>query len=341
LSKSDVGKKKGKQNYMQRGLTVFIVLVTILMLPNGASAELVLGPNGHTYEVVIAPSTSVGDANAAATGTEKFGVTGHLATITSLEEDLFLDSIRAAAVASAGVPAEFWVGGFQVANSTAADVGWYWTNGEGDIIKGVTYTNWLPATELDPAEPNDGWAGIVGSTPGIEDNEENQMAIGLNDLFGWNDEFNSGSGNIGGYIVEYDTSIATRVTGGGWIDSPEGAFPEDPDLTDKANFGFVAMSQKDEAQPKGQIEFQVGDLNFHSGDYDVLVVKSDGIEAEFSGSGKLNGEEGYSFKAWVSDDKSDDTLHIIILDGVNLIYDSGDQPLSGGNITIHIDKPKK
>ena len=315
----------------QRRLALFAAVISVLILPNGASAELVLGPNGHTYEVIINVGISWTDANAVAASAEpQFGVSGHLATITSLEEDLFLDSIRVAA--SSGVPQEFWVGGFQVANSAAADVGWYWTNGEGDIIEGVTYTNWLPATELDPAEPNDGWAGKVGSTPGIEDNEENQLAIGLHGYFGWNDERNTESGNIGGYIIEYDTSIATRVTGGGWIIDDDG---------ERANFGFIAMSQKDDAQPKGQIEFQVSDLNFHSGDYDVLVVESDGTNAEFSGIGTLNGEEGYSFKVWISDGEPDDTLQIIILNGEDLIYDSGDQPLSGGNITIHIGKPKK
>ena len=39
--------------------------------------------------------------------------------------------------------------------------------------------------------------------------------------------------------VVYDPS-AGFVTGGGWIDSPEGAYIPDPSLTGKANFGFVS-----------------------------------------------------------------------------------------------------
>ena len=40
-------------------------------------------------------------------------------------------------------------------------------------------------------------------------------------------------------VVVYDPS-AGFVTGGGWIDSPAGAYTADPSLTGKANFGFVS-----------------------------------------------------------------------------------------------------
>ena len=41
------------------------------------------------------------------------------------------------------------------------------------------------------------------------------------------------------YIVVYDPS-AGFVTGGGWINSPMGAYAANPSLTGKANFGFEA-----------------------------------------------------------------------------------------------------
>ena len=41
------------------------------------------------------------------------------------------------------------------------------------------------------------------------------------------------------FLVAYDPS-GGFVTGGGWIDSPAGAYAPDPTLTGKANFGFVS-----------------------------------------------------------------------------------------------------
>ncbi len=66
------------------------------------------------------------------------------------------------------------------------------------------------------------------------------------------------------YIIVYDTS-AGLVTGGGWIDSPEGAYTADSTLTGKANFGFVSKYKKGADVPIGQTEFQfkVADLNFY------------------------------------------------------------------------------
>jgi hypothetical protein len=45
-------------------------------------------------------------------------------------------------------------------------------------------------------------------------------------------------------LVVYDPS-AGFVTGGGWINSPAGAFV-DPTLTGKASFGFVSASERDD-----------------------------------------------------------------------------------------------
>jgi len=58
------------------------------------------------------------------------------------------------------------------------------------------------------------------------------------------------------YIVVYDPEGAF-VTGGGWIDSPEGAYAPDPSLTGKANFGFNAKYKKGANEPIGNTEFQL------------------------------------------------------------------------------------
>jgi hypothetical protein len=96
------------------------------------------------------------------------------------------------------------------------------------------------------------------------------------------------------FVVVYDPS-GGFVTGGGWIDSPAGAYTPDPTLTGKANFGFVAKYKKGANKPDGntQFQFKAGDLNFHSSEYEWLVVA--GARAKFKGSGTINGSGDYGF----------------------------------------------
>ncbi|WP_345244661.1 T9SS type A sorting domain-containing protein [Nibrella saemangeumensis] len=96
------------------------------------------------------------------------------------------------------------------------------------------------------------------------------------------------------YAVAYDPS-AGFVTGGGWIDSPAGAYSVEPTLTGQANFGFVAKYQKGATVPTGNTEFQfhLGNLHFKSTVYEWLTVA--GARAQFKGSGTLNGVGEYGF----------------------------------------------
>jgi parallel beta-helix repeat protein len=102
------------------------------------------------------------------------------------------------------------------------------------------------------------------------------------------------------YIAIYD-STEGHVTGGGWIDSPAGAYTADPDLTGKASFGFVSKYKKGTTVPEGNTEFQfkAGDLNFHSSEYDWLVVA--GAKAQFKGTGTINGHGSYKFMITATD----------------------------------------
>ncbi|HWJ02281.1 MAG TPA: PKD domain-containing protein, partial [Verrucomicrobiae bacterium] len=151
------------------------------------------------------------------------------------------------------------------------------------------------------------------------------------------------------YIVVYDPS-AGFVTGGGWIDSPAGAFANDPGLAGKASFGFVAKYQKGATVPTGQTQFnfQIGNLNFHSTSYDWLVVS--GARAQYKGSGTINGTGDFQFMLTGVDGDilgggSPDKFRIKISDKAsgNIIYDnllgnSDDAEPSGitsGNIVIH------
>jgi hypothetical protein len=95
-------------------------------------------------------------------------------------------------------------------------------------------------------------------------------------------------------VVIYDPN-GGFVTGGGWIQSPPGAYVPDPDLLGKATFGFVSKYAKGATFPTGQTEFQfqVANLNFHSSSYEWLIVS--GARAQFKGSGTINGTGNYGF----------------------------------------------
>ena len=152
------------------------------------------------------------------------------------------------------------------------------------------------------------------------------------------------------YVVVYDPADGF-VTGGGWIDSPAGAYPADPTLTGKANFGFVSKYKKGTTKPTGntQFNYHAGDLKFHSTNYQWLVVT--GPHAKFKGSGTINGDSDYGFMMTATDGQQNggggvDRLRIkiwvkstgaIIYD--NQIGDAEDSNASdaieGGSVVIH------
>jgi len=147
-------------------------------------------------------------------------------------------------------------------------------------------------------------------------------------------------------IVVYDPS-GGFVTGGGWIDSPAGAYVPDDLLVGKATFGFVSKYKKGASTPMGSTEFQfhAAGMNFHSSSYQWLVVTGQGDYAKFKGEGTVNGgtcevDGPYKFQLWAGDDDPD-TFRIKIWCedefGVETdLYDNGfDQAISAGNIVIH------
>lgn len=147
-------------------------------------------------------------------------------------------------------------------------------------------------------------------------------------------------------VVVYDPE-AGYVTGGGWINSPQGAYSVDQSLSGKANFGFVSKYQKGANVPTGQTEFQfkAGNLNFHSDIYQWLVVAGD--KAQFKGTGSVNGVAGYNFLLTATDSESGpDKFRIKITGDNGVVYDnvqgSSDDPnsanpqeIGGGSIIIH------
>ena len=100
-------------------------------------------------------------------------------------------------------------------------------------------------------------------------------------------------------VAVYDPT-AGFVTGGGWIYSEAGADKVNESAEGKATFGFVSKYKKGANVPTGQTEFQfkAGDLNFHSSEYQWLVVNRDGTNAQFKGTGTINGTGEYKFMLW-------------------------------------------
>jgi hypothetical protein len=143
------------------------------------------------------------------------------------------------------------------------------------------------------------------------------------------------------YVVVYDPA-AGFVTGGGWINSPVGAYKPDPSLAGKATFGFESKYKKGANAPIGNTEFyfKAAALTFHSSNYEWLVVTGRGY-AQYKGTGTISGMGDYKFMLWAGDG-SPDTFRIRIWEehGATAIetdvYDNGfDQAIGGGSIVVH------
>jgi hypothetical protein len=149
------------------------------------------------------------------------------------------------------------------------------------------------------------------------------------------------------YVVVYDPS-AGFVTGGGWINSPAGAYVANPSLSGKATFGFVSKYKKGQSIPDGDTEFQfqAAGFNFKSTSYEWLVIA--GSKAQYKGSGMINGTGDYFFML-TAIDGSPDKFRIKVWDKTSLdvIYDNQvnaldtsdtadpTTALAGGSIQIH------
>jgi len=160
------------------------------------------------------------------------------------------------------------------------------------------------------------------------------------------------------FIVVYDPA-AGFVTGGGWIESPAGAYtPEDAsdaDITGKANFGIVSRYRRGRTTPTGKVNFRfrAADIDFRARALDWMVIT--GASIRIRGTGKFKRQSGSSqFQITAldadlnaGDAHTADAFRIRIwneTDGV--IYDNalgvddsegdgGTTELGGGSIVIH------
>ena len=149
------------------------------------------------------------------------------------------------------------------------------------------------------------------------------------------------------FIVVYDANSGS-VNGAGWIWSEVGwcsLSPECAATEGRANFAFVSGYQQGANVPTGntQFRFRVGGLTLDSDLYEWLVVNQGGTNAQFKGSGTINGElapsgEAYQFMIWAKDDDPDTFRIKIWWDDAGteqVVYDTGvKQPIGAGRINV-------
>jgi len=162
------------------------------------------------------------------------------------------------------------------------------------------------------------------------------------------------------YLSVFDPS-ASFVTGGGWINSPEGALAADPNVIGRANFGFVSRYKKgkngftSEVDGNTEFQFQAGVLSFKSTMHESGSLVISGQRATYRGTGTINGQAGYKFVVvaidghWNGQNNPDRFRIKISTTSDVVIYDNqmgSDENtedatvIGGGSIVIHEVKTK-
>jgi PKD repeat protein len=147
-----------------------------------------------------------------------------------------------------------------------------------------------------------------------------------------------------GYVVVYDPS-AGWVTGGGWIESREGAYAEAPAAGGKLSFALLVRYQANATTPSGNADFKLNaaKLDFRSTAFDWMALVGSTVRVQ--GRGTLNGVGDYAF-AVVASDGVADAIRIRIWHRVTgaVVYDNEPgQPLEsdpltalgGGSLEVH------
>lgn len=168
------------------------------------------GGNGHWYDYVPAPSIFAGvgfdAARAAALGSTHLGLQGYLATVTSAQEQSFIQSSFGFMVGF-GATGSAWLG----ASDAAVEGEWRWLDGP-EAGQLTTYTNWLP--------------GHPVSAPGFENYDLlalhiNSSSAGQPSTFGWV-SVNADGGALG-YVVEFGATTGNDPNDPGRVPEPSAA----------------------------------------------------------------------------------------------------------------------
>jgi hypothetical protein len=154
-----------------------------------AGPNAVPAPNGRYYEVFAASGINWDDANAAANATTHLGVQGHLATITSEDENNFVTSLFLPLPPPTGTRTQLWVGGRQDPSPCTPEPGCNW--------KWVFINEPYPGSGVSTT-PYANWAA------GQADNSNNSKHMAIAPSGSWDDTKPS---QIRGYVVEYGDSL--------------------------------------------------------------------------------------------------------------------------------------
>jgi len=167
---------------MKKLLMFLCFIATSLIITNASFATPIQwkstdGGNGHWYEVIF-QTTNWLNAKQLAEQRLYDSIQGHLATITSQEEQTWLWE---------NLPYnKVWLGGYQADNNPEPDKGWAWVTGEK-----WDYAFWRPG------EPNDNLG------------HEDYLIIDQLIIPGqWNDVRLDGWNKMTGYVVEHDSASA-------------------------------------------------------------------------------------------------------------------------------------
>lgn len=146
--------------------------------------------NGHWYEAIETGSTiSWDNAKTAAESLNYLGGQGHLATLTSQEENDFIwNNLGGINLRN------YWLGGFQEICTPEPSCGWQWVTGEV-----WNYMNWATGEPNNVANGLEDKLEFLGYTGGGTDNGQ------------WNDELSTNFLSTG-YIVEYAVSVPEPTT---------------------------------------------------------------------------------------------------------------------------------
>jgi hypothetical protein len=125
------------------------------------------------------------------------------------------------------------------------------------------------------------------------------------------------------------TAANAKITGGGWISQGAG----------RTSFGFNVISDVTGLRGQLQVSPKGDKSRFHGNT--VLMLIAGAHDGTWTGTGRWNGVDGYTFTVSVVDGgtsgKKGDTISILIKGPSNatVFTTSGPQPLKGGNIVVH------
>ena len=204
-----------------------ILVILCISTPPTLAAPVQSPETGHFYESVPVPAGITWDVAkseaGAATFTDSEGILyhGHLAAITSAEENAFITANCPGAAWNPG----YWLGGFQEPGSTEPGAGWQWVTGES-----FEFAFWAPG------EPND------NSGRRAEDKLHFAGAGG-----DWNDV--PSDARLFGYVIEYEpdetNSLPVADAGGPYAAETDGVLvdvePNKLNLRGKARWVTVYL----------------------------------------------------------------------------------------------------